>query len=397
MVLKLKKLIMKMTKEELEHIGDIFYTTKEIPEDDRDEKQKKYKDFFRINLKFVSEYNTHLLPASAEAYNFEKLSNEENNAAYRGILWKNGRKSKTKTKVNLDHKFNLDDIVYLYYSDLPDGIPRILLQGKIIFNGYYGYKDKKIIEIEKFNNRDGCWFYNDNDYVEDDKITKKDKIFAIRFEICKAINCYNMNNVITKEELIKYNKNVNSAPNKETKKEKFHIQGKQYIENVYDKKLVEELTNLFEKCGRTYKDYKNAFITECAFKNYNGLKNPDGSKFQHTTFIKKNKLPYYECHHLIEQNMLKNKVDESIIENLNNKFMLCPTCHRRIHMAESNEIKNMIDYLFDNNSKVNELKKILLENEKVRKLIQESKNIKDDNISDEDIKEWITKSYYHLK
>lgn len=74
---------------------------------------------------------------------------------------------------------------------------------------------------------------------------------------------------------------------------------------------------------------------------------------------------YLEIHHLIPREF-SNDFDTSI-EILENYVVLCPKCHRKIHLAEDNERKHMINILFNNRVNLLNAKGITIELEQLYK------------------------------
>ncbi|TDM07718.1 HNH endonuclease [Macrococcus lamae] len=65
---------------------------------------------------------------------------------------------------------------------------------------------------------------------------------------------------------------------------------------------------------------------------------------KHETFIAaSNNKPYVEAHHVIP--MAVQELYESSLDISENISCLCPTCHRKIHLAKSKEKGEMIEYL----------------------------------------------------
>lgn len=66
----------------------------------------------------------------------------------------------------------------------------------------------------------------------------------------------------------------------------------------------------------------------------------------HTTFISENDgHQYMEAHHLIPMNAQDHF--ENSIDFYDNMISLCPTCHRRIHLAEKEDRKHMIEHFYN--------------------------------------------------
>ena len=87
-------------------------------------------------------------------------------------------------------------------------------------------------------------------------------------------------------------------------------------------------------------------------------------KCAHISLLKKHQ-NYLEIHHLIPREF-SNDFDTSI-EILENYIVLCPKCHRKIHLAEDNERKHMINILFNNRVNLLNAKGINIELEQLYK------------------------------
>lgn len=68
----------------------------------------------------------HFIPADYRIFGLDALLDEynQNNGT---ILWSTGSVGGARA-----HKFNVGDVCYFYYSDLPDGTSRILLKGTVV-------------------------------------------------------------------------------------------------------------------------------------------------------------------------------------------------------------------------------------------------------------------------
>lgn len=72
---------------------------------------------------------------------------------------------------------------------------------------------------------------------------------------------------------------------------------------------------------------------------------------------------YLEIHHFIPKEFA-NDFDKSI-EILENYVVLCPKCHRKIHLAEDKERKHMINKLFNERVDLLSAKGIKIEKEQI--------------------------------
>ena len=108
--------------------------------------------------------------------------------------------------------YNIEDICYIYYTNLPDGTSRILLRAKVCASD----TDKDVV--------DNIYSYNE-----------KSKIKGIRLSNIKAI-------ALDEPEL--FNKNKLS-----TEYNKSNIQGQQYLGDIpYEGSKEKELIKALEKC-----------------------------------------------------------------------------------------------------------------------------------------------------
>ena len=91
-----------------------------------------------------------------------------------------------------------------------------------------------------------------------------------------------------------------------------------------------QVTGSLKKIAKLNSDYK-CVLHDCEMCTY--------------FTAKENHKNYLEIHHFIPREFA-NDFDESI-EILENYVVLCPKCHRKIHLAEDNERKHMINILFN--------------------------------------------------
>ncbi len=246
----------------------------------------------------------HFIPANFKEFNFSELLNEENNYDNeKSVIWHSSSKD-----CKYEHKFNVDDIVYIYYTNIPDGTKRILLRGII-----------KESDINK----------TINDELLYDNI---DKIKGIKIGAIRSISLYD-------EEKF----------NLEKLKNKYNItnfRSQQYLssDNNIDKykKLINDIESEDNRSKlATVKKYFDEKITKCIFSEYEKNK-------KHETFVMENGFIYNEGHHLIRRKVIgKTKVPEKLIEDLNNRFSLCPTCHMEIHHAKREIRRKKIRKLYE--------------------------------------------------
>ena len=236
--------------------------------------------------------NYHLIPYDFEECDFESLRRQEREGGGT-VLWQHGRRK---------HRFNKGDICYIYCTRLPDLSRRILLRAEV----------------------------SEPECMDEDNIL----CFALRkFTAIRLIKP-----IEDGEDIPKY-----SLENLRDKYNIGIVRGKQKLDSYGKHKELVEALESEPKDGNlnaVKKYYEN--VTKCVF---NGL---DHNPKVHESFIKPNGFTYFETHHVIQQNTLKNKsIDEEIIDDPNNKVYLCPTCHRKIHYGQAEDVKWMIDKLFE--------------------------------------------------
>jgi len=236
----------------------------------------------------------HLISYDFEQYNFEKFRKEERDNKGK-VYWSYGKRR---------HKFNKGDICYIYCVNLPDMTNRILLRAEIAESET---KDPQNPELDCFT-------------IE--------KIKSIRL---KEPEEKNMTDLTYGYGNLKGKYNINT------------VQGKQKLDAVgKHKDLVEDLEKEPQEwnLNEVKKYYDN--MTKCVFEGH------DHNPNMHKTFIKPNGFNYFETHHVIQQKTsLKSQLDKKIIEDSRNKVYLCPTCHRKIHFSNKENIKVMLGYLYN--------------------------------------------------
>ncbi len=300
------------------------------------------------------EKNIFLFPANFETFDFESLIKENDSEDYEGILWSNSEKNSYKRNV----KIKKGDIVYAYYTNLPDNINRILLEFEVI-DAY-----------EKGVNEECFYYENDKEKEEMIKNPNKRKPgVRLKLKDGKGVLSYKVDKL--EEDKVKF-----SEKNLRKKYGFNNFQGKQYINKKH-----EDLIHDLEKETKRYTlkdltDYMNR-ISQCALQNSQKFKHEN-----HTTFVKENGLNYYEQHHLIQQfKGRENKELKNIIDNKANLINLCPNCHRRIHNGKIEDRKNMVIELYD---------KIKQKNEDFDSRLSQILKIKND---DKTIINWILEQY----
>ena len=298
-------------------------------------------------------FSYHLIPGDFEEFDFNKLSEENDNSKnYDGILWKNASYDSKNNIIKTDLKMNIGDIVYIYYKNLPDRISRILV---------------KCTVKDTFENNKDCFYYENE--IEKNEIESgiKDKLPAVLLKFENSINVKNNINQFSRKNLIdKY-----SIKN---------IQGKQHLKAIHEK-LLSDLDKVCSKKVYTLndlRDYMNE-ISQCEFQKSKYLRFRSQN---HSTFIKENHLNYYEKHHIIQQFNLRTneKFPKKYINDSRNIINLCPTCHKKIHNGIKEDREKMVRLLYE---KKDGLKELIDEIPKELKKLEKS---------DED---WLIQQYFY--
>lgn len=257
------------------------------------------------------ERNYFIFPANYMNFNFEKLFEEacDNNG---NVLW--GMKPKDPKDINID------DVCYIYYSNLPDGTARIMLRGTIA-----------------------------NKNVKD-----TDGVQCYAIKELESINWDNSKNPhFTREVLRDYGIKMNL--NKRRLKDGRIAEGK----TVGDEDLRKKLEDCFYKgIGRLkLKDLEN----ELNKKLHCALFKSSINNSQHITFKAKNGLPYLELHHFIHRSQGTNAKDKNgtpkghpeIIQEIDdprNIIRLCSNCHNQIHYGQLDAKRKMIEKIYNMNT-----------------------------------------------
>lgn len=285
----------------------------------------------KVNNKF------HLLPANLEYFNMKNLKEELDN--YKYLNWYN-----SKNNGNRIHIYELGDIVYIYYKNLTDGSNRILFRGEVInadctikCNGV----ENRCIQIGNLK-----------------AISLKNKTI---FNYQNIHTIYGIEIYRTPEALCTFNE----YDDQNIKNEDLENHGKVLLV----RKLEEIYKNNNDSINETFKYFNENKLCDCC--RALNIKN-----WKSRTFIKDNGFSYYEIHHLLMQNLLRNQEKNnlnwfkpSIIDSEFNKINLCPTCHREIHYGQNRKI--MIDKLIEiKEVKHNLEKELSISKEKVEEIIK---------------------------
>jgi 5-methylcytosine-specific restriction protein A len=65
----------------------------------------------------------------------------------------------------------------------------------------------------------------------------------------------------------------------------------------------------------------------------------------HESFVTKAGLPYMEKHHLISMMYYEEYTND--LDDIGNIVSLCPNCHRKIHLGNKNDVKDMLEVLYE--------------------------------------------------
>lgn len=355
----IKELVNKISKDKNNN-RYILCINKDIEKDCKYE--NLYDNFVKINLNFVSKYTNHLITADFEFFDFTSLYNE--NKSGKGILWNNSKLKLDNANNKIiaayqDHKFNIGDDVYVYYTNLPDKTSRILLKCSVINNGYYN---------EKFQ-YERCWYVGE--YNKNMIISISDKVPAIKLKIEQGI--YDESNI----EKFSYKNLIKSSEENNNNQYGLNIiQGKQYLKYPDNEKLIVELKKSSGTRNHILEKWKKYFANECALTKCKAIEN------DHKTFYRQNGTKYFENHHLVYQNNgtkdegNENKLRGIVIDRDFNQFNLCSNCHNRIHYGTYEDRAAMIEFLFNQR-----------ESEFVQAICLYDKNLKGKEL------EWIKKMY----
>lgn len=127
----------------------------------------------------------------------------------------------------------------------------------------------------------------------------------------------------------------------------------QYWASSCNGKLEPELIKALEVCfkkkssGEDLERLIKHFNKECFFCG------KLGTKAAHKTFLRRNGTDYYEGHHFIQQHTAKDRKIEGlkcIIDADENMVWLCSNCHNKLHYGKVNEVNQMIDILWKDDS-----------------------------------------------
>ncbi len=336
----------------------------------------KYKEnSIIINLDYIPEKTmSHILiKADFERFDFTQLEKENNNKKYKGIKWQNYTTYKDQEgnfiKVKGQQwKYNINDNVYIYYSNLPNYERRILLKGRIINNGFYD-ENYNVSEI----------YYDDEEDPKGDK-----KRPAILIDIIGGQKLFDVKdeNKFTKEVLEnKYKLDVSH-------------QGNSSLDSKKYEQLVKDLDKSFEKEKDILQELIKYFRSNCELDGLKIQGKNSKDELKHPTFNRRNGTRYFEYHHLLKKEVIKrkdNNGNEKSNKDIKNKSYnicrLCPTCHNRIHKGKKEDIEQMVRKLYEIKNKNGELAKLVKEH------FKESKDYSNKKFDEDEALNFILSTY----
>ena len=290
--------------------------------------------------------NHYLIPANFDYYNLDDLKseNEEN-----GVCWSNVK----------GQKFNIGDIVYIYFHDVRRLTDCILLrgvvyksdtadndkenEGRYLFTEYCSkmLKEKKdtlgIEEIQEYE--EGAKTKTKGFYLHEFKAISDKYIERFKY-IHGSINDKNTGIMGVRVNRTKTCLNTQTD-------EKY----KQLLEALKEQ-------NVFTRSVESLRDkYNNDVCILCS-----------KDKIKERSFLKPNNLYYYEIHHILQQslntqlgkgiefkwfdtNKYKTDKDNKLIYNDFNEVRLCPYHHNRLHYGKYEDRKRDLDRLVNDEYK----------------------------------------------
>ena len=231
------------------------------------------------------------IPYNFDDFDFEQLRKEQRDGKGK-ILWEYGERCP---------KINKKDVCYIYCSNLPDMINRILIRAEVSeinidVNGKSCFELSNIrpIRLHNSNSKDIDITYSYDNLIRNFGITTVQRKHILKPE-------------------------TNSG----------HQQLVGCLEHEPQKGKLNDIRLYYER------------ISKCVFDGH------DHNPKMHKTFITCKGLTYRETHHVILKEAQKEwKISNKDIEDLRNKETLCPLCHRKIHYGKEDEVRKMIDYLY---------------------------------------------------
>ena len=268
-----------------------------------------------------------LIPMNYRYCNFELLKSEINE--HGKIMWQapgTPRKNKDgeyELNSEMAEKLKQGHIVYFYVTNLPSnmlGLSRILLRGVIL-------------DPPKPMQKNNVWL----DSSEDKMINgfSVESITTLNTELLEDNDYLSYSSLCNNEKYKKYDF-INPQGDKRwpnTINGNFKID---LIKEILEPEFTRNQENDFDLLIAH-------FTRKCFFCRR-------GNKGDHSTFLGRNGLYYYEYHHFIPQSQIKNhpKLKMKVYSPYNGLF-LCSNCHNMIHYGTSQAIADMLQYVIDSN------------------------------------------------
>ena len=245
----------------------------------------------------------HFVPADYKTFDFKALLDEytQNNGT---ILWRTGSVGGARA-----HKFNVGDVCYFYYSNLPDRTSRILLKGTVVESD----TDKNCTE-NKFS------------YDENTKGFRVGDIQSVALNHPEKFSLQKLNNTY-------FNYSGRSRQINQTQR---------YLDGY--RELLDDL--LADNDKKTLKDVIAYFNKkqECFFSGKD--------KMRHETFTMAKGVQYSEVHHFVPKSYLDKNIEVKwSVDGANNGICLCPTCHKRLHHGKAEDVVKRLQMIYENNKK----------------------------------------------
>lgn len=258
-------------------------------------------DYTRYNFKDIDdEYN----------HKNDSKSKRDRKIGYNyGRRLKNNKKNLLNLRKNTYTDISEGDSIFVYFFNIPGGDNQIFL---------------KLSNLQlKDENGNLVWKYDEDDMIQ------------------KYIDARKIEWVLDENNPLRFTRGG-------LIKEGYELKERPSIQEITDETLINALNSNL----RTYADLSNKMkkYGKCVFEGM-----IDSNK-NHESFKRKNNLPYLEQHHFILQEIYKNyknnnneKELKKIIYSTDNILLLCPRCHRMIHQANEETVKQMIDLLKNSN------------------------------------------------
>lgn len=246
------------------------------------------------------------------------------NSSKKGAIFSANYETFNLNKIRLENKQNFvqwkcnlaylekGDSIVVYYTNLPDGVAKVLYMCEVISEKPYVYDGAKYIDLEI-------------------KYVVKKEHFA-KFTRDNLINNYGIVN----------------------------MQNKIYLnpDNVKHVKLITDIQKYSDVMSTDSFNSmeKQVLECDCFFKDFY----IDGKKMKHGTFVLDNGYHFFNVHHFVQR-----KSYEQLSWDLNKRFenninsvKLCVVCHNRIHNGKKSDIKCMVNEISNRDDRLKELMKL---------------------------------------